>query len=192
MITVGYGDISPVNNVEKIFGILLLFISCGVFAFSLNSIGSIIQKFDKENKKFRKFISDVDHYLYKRGIKVSSIIKIKRYLEYSFEVKQSSGSNIRENLISSLPETLKNEFYIEQYRPIMEKDEFFNLFSEEFRNSLAYYIQEITLTPEEYISEKLPESEIIYFVLSGSLQLSITIGNTILDLNVLNVKLFLK
>ena len=42
MITVGYGDIVPVNNIERIFVIIITLISCGVFAYSVNSIGTIV------------------------------------------------------------------------------------------------------------------------------------------------------
>lgn len=42
MITVGYGDIIPVTSLERMFSVFITLISCGVFAYSVNSIGSII------------------------------------------------------------------------------------------------------------------------------------------------------
>ena len=39
MVTVGYGDITPTNNKELLVCIVSMFVSCGVFAFSVNSIG---------------------------------------------------------------------------------------------------------------------------------------------------------
>jgi hypothetical protein len=42
MITVGYGDIYPVNDNERLFVILVTLLSCGVFAYSVNAIGNII------------------------------------------------------------------------------------------------------------------------------------------------------
>ena len=36
MITVGYGDITPVNTIEFIFSVFTMLISCGVFAYGLN------------------------------------------------------------------------------------------------------------------------------------------------------------
>ncbi len=41
MITVGYGDITPVTVSEKIYCIFITLISCGVFAYVVNTIGSI-------------------------------------------------------------------------------------------------------------------------------------------------------
>lgn len=42
MLTIGYGDIIPSTNTEKIYVIVVSFIACGIFAYSFNSIGSII------------------------------------------------------------------------------------------------------------------------------------------------------
>lgn len=39
MSTIGYGDISPVSVLEKIYGIVISFLACGVFAFAVNMIG---------------------------------------------------------------------------------------------------------------------------------------------------------
>lgn len=35
----GYGDISPITVYEKIYGIVISFLACGVFAFAVNMIG---------------------------------------------------------------------------------------------------------------------------------------------------------
>ena len=42
MTTVGYGDLSPYTPIERFFGLILLLIACGVFAFTMNSIGSAL------------------------------------------------------------------------------------------------------------------------------------------------------
>ncbi len=42
MVTVGYGDITPKNNLELATANITMFVACGVFAFSVNSIGIIL------------------------------------------------------------------------------------------------------------------------------------------------------
>jgi hypothetical protein len=44
MITVGYGDITPVTNKERMLVIFITFVSCGMFAFSVNQIGVIVDE----------------------------------------------------------------------------------------------------------------------------------------------------
>lgn len=43
-ITVGYGDILPVNCDEMILCIITMLIACALFGYSLNTIGSIISE----------------------------------------------------------------------------------------------------------------------------------------------------
>lgn len=38
MNTVGFGDIVATNTIERIFSIFFVFIACGVFAYTINSI----------------------------------------------------------------------------------------------------------------------------------------------------------
>lgn len=45
MITVGYGDILPVNEYEMIACVIIMMIACGVFGYSLNVIGAIFSNF---------------------------------------------------------------------------------------------------------------------------------------------------
>lgn len=63
MITVGYGDITPVNTLERLFVICVMLISCGVFAYSLNSIGRILEELSRKDAIFRENISLLTSYL---------------------------------------------------------------------------------------------------------------------------------
>jgi hypothetical protein len=49
MVTVGYGDITPKNDVELVTANVVMYIACGVFAFSVNSIGIILQNLNEGN-----------------------------------------------------------------------------------------------------------------------------------------------
>lgn len=49
MITVGFGDICPLNVEEKLYVVLMTIISCGVFAYAVNTIGNIFSEISKQN-----------------------------------------------------------------------------------------------------------------------------------------------
>ena len=53
MVTVGYGDITPITNFEKIFIIFITILTCGVFAYSVNTIGSIFREISLKEAAFQ-------------------------------------------------------------------------------------------------------------------------------------------
>lgn len=50
MCTVGYGDISPRNYKEIMLAIITILVTCGVFAYMLNSIGVIFEELGQKRK----------------------------------------------------------------------------------------------------------------------------------------------
>ncbi len=68
MLTIGYGDITPTTNAEKIYIIVFAFIACGIFAYSINSVGIIVQEFSKKNKQFRRKMNNLQRYMKQRGL----------------------------------------------------------------------------------------------------------------------------
>lgn len=51
MTTIGFGDIVPTNVGETIVCIFSMIIACGVFGYTINSIGSIFLELKKEGEK---------------------------------------------------------------------------------------------------------------------------------------------
>jgi hypothetical protein len=46
MCTIGYGDITPVTVLEKIYVMISMIAACGVFAYIIGSIGYIVERSD--------------------------------------------------------------------------------------------------------------------------------------------------
>ena len=55
--TVGYGDINPLNSFEVIFTIIAIVAGCAGYAYNLNSIGLILQKLHKEDQEINQKIT---------------------------------------------------------------------------------------------------------------------------------------
>jgi hypothetical protein len=56
MITVGYGDLTPQNSQEVLFTCCAMLIGCGMFAYSINIIGTYTEKISRRNNEFRFFL----------------------------------------------------------------------------------------------------------------------------------------
>lgn len=68
MITVGYGDILPINNSEKIFVVVMTIGSCANFAYTVNTIGSIFQNLAEKKALLNKEKYIMLNYMKNRSI----------------------------------------------------------------------------------------------------------------------------
>ncbi len=53
MVTVGYGDIVPINIYEKIYFICFAVVSCMTFAYVVNTIGSLFSEIEKRENEYQ-------------------------------------------------------------------------------------------------------------------------------------------
>jgi Ion channel len=75
MTTVGYGgkifviaDITPQNNYERIICNITMFMACGVFAFSVNSIGIVLQNLYKSRLEYVRSVTLINNFMSKNKI----------------------------------------------------------------------------------------------------------------------------
>ena len=68
MITLGYGDIVPQTIPEKIYVIFTAMIGCGIFAYSVNKVGMIINDMNKKSSELRSKIALLSAHMKRRGV----------------------------------------------------------------------------------------------------------------------------
>lgn len=54
MVTVGYGDITPSTTQERIYTMCAMMLASGVFAYTINSIGTIVSRYNILAGQFRE------------------------------------------------------------------------------------------------------------------------------------------
>lgn len=63
MITVGYGDMVPRTDLEREVVVLLTLVSCGMFAYTVNQIGSIFDEIRTRDKIYKNKMNSISNYL---------------------------------------------------------------------------------------------------------------------------------
>jgi hypothetical protein len=68
MITVGYGDVTPKNPIECTFSIITMFFTGMVYAYSLNSIGNIIENINRINRDYKDDMEVIHRFMREEGV----------------------------------------------------------------------------------------------------------------------------
>lgn len=71
--TVGYGDIHPVNDTERMYGIFMFVVGAVVYASIFANVTSLLGKFDEAKNKFTDSVSSVGEFFRVRAALVHSI-----------------------------------------------------------------------------------------------------------------------
>jgi len=173
MNTVGYGDIVPQNDIERIFCIFFIYIACGLFAYTLNVVGNIIQQISKNKSQFLNNIMVINGYLNKKNINFDLRMRIRKYLEYVLE-EEITNNNAEENsIIDKLSSSLKEELLLETNGKILKGIPFFiNNFSEETLRKLVFKLMELHYMPGDIIYQQGDYvNNSLYIVWKGEVEL---------------------
>jgi len=65
IVTVGYGDVTPQNPLERLFACFFILIGCFAFGYCINCIGTIFQEMSQEHNNFIESIAEIDLYMRK-------------------------------------------------------------------------------------------------------------------------------
>ncbi|EAR83299.2 cyclic nucleotide-binding domain protein (macronuclear) [Tetrahymena thermophila SB210] len=176
MITLGYGDYVPKTSYERVFVIFITLISCGVFAYSINQIGTIVTNITKKKSQFQQKMAQISGYLNERGIKNNMIMKIKENFAY-LQRETEKDMEVHNIIQTQLCKSLRKEVFREMYIQILKGCKAFNLnYSEQFLLNLAPLLKEKKFSPEEIIYEQDNPNLNLYFIVKGEVQLFLDMG----------------
>ncbi|KAL4499048.1 hypothetical protein ABPG72_016950 [Tetrahymena utriculariae] len=171
MITVGFGDIVPYSLIERVYVIIMQLISCGVFAYAINTIGSIFQEIARKSAEYRQQKQEIIDYMMRRKITKQTQIKILKYLEY-IHSSSEAGHQKGYEILNLLSKRLRDVVYKEYYGRILIQYKLFSRkFSEKFLKTLSLYMREQTLGPGEVLYNEGELDQRLFYVQSGQIEL---------------------
>lgn len=152
IVTVGYGDIYPENEIEVLVAIFIILVGCGVFAYSLNSIGEIINDMTRDENEFRFYMRKLNIFLRNKSVSSELQLKIRKYLEYVWK-EDENVKEIEENIMEKLSNSLRKQLNFQINHTILSKLEVLKRnFSEEFLSELVFSLENMKLSPNETYS----------------------------------------
>ncbi|CAD8191214.1 unnamed protein product [Paramecium pentaurelia] len=182
--TVGYGDVTPQSNLEKIVTIILIMISSIQLPFSVNTVGNIITEMSAFSEERKRKLRIINSYMNKSFMSSGLQMQIRQYLTYYWENQVVSQSEEEKEIIDSLSEFLRQQLISEAHQKIFDQCTLFKIpFSQQFKRQLIKEVEEVLLTPEQDL--KSANDILLYYIEDGSIQICLQQGRKI-NLGIVN------
>jgi len=120
MVTVGYGDVLPITAIEKTVCVILMLVSCGIFAYSMNTIGNILENFNQEEMEIAQKMEVINTYMSKKNVNKQMQYGIRKYLDYYWREASERDSEAEEKIIQQLSDSLRENLLIEANKIVLK------------------------------------------------------------------------
>lgn len=173
MNTVGYGDIVPQSPIEKFYSIFFIYFACWIFAYTLNSIGIILQDINKMNHDYIRNMNLINGYMKQKNINFDLRMRIRKYIQFIWTEEKAHNEVETSQVINKLSNSLRQELLLQANGIILRELPMFHLnFSEETLKKIVYTMKEVSFIPGDTIyNSNDNDDKSLYILRSGEIEL---------------------
>ena len=163
--TVGYGDIIPTNNAERLYCLLSMLISALVFGYMIGSIGTLIQYLDRQSVLVEEKTDAVKEYVEWRKLPRELSHRVKGYYNFFF-TRRTAFDEVE--LLGGLSPSLRADVTKFVLRQTLGRVPLFSSqLDPEFQMQVLQYIKPASHARHETIFHRGDVSRELVFLLKG-------------------------
>lgn len=174
--TVGYGDITPQTNLQRVYTMIVMILGAGFYGFIIGNVANILAKRDVAKMHHLEKMEKVNAFLRYRNIPGRIQQRIRNYYAYLWESRLGYDEA---SVLSDLPNNLKEEVALFLNREIIEKVAIFKGASEELIRDLVVQLKAVVFTPDDHVFKAGETGENMYFICRGKVEVTSRDGKTI-------------
>ncbi|CAD8093468.1 unnamed protein product [Paramecium primaurelia] len=173
MFTVGYGDLTPKTQIERVVTILFIILSSVQLPYSVNTVGNIIQQISAYGEERKNKLRTINSYMQRKTVPYTLQNQIRQYLDYYWQLQASEESEDEKQIIQQLPENLRDTLMIKANHSFFNKVSLFkDNFSIAFKQKLLKKINHLVLQPGQIIEipDEKQDCPILFYIEEGTIE----------------------
>ncbi|EAR97897.2 cation channel family protein (macronuclear) [Tetrahymena thermophila SB210] len=175
--TIGYGDIVPKSDGEKVFISSMAIFTSIIFGYILMNIQNVYKEYYCVKKVYIKHLAQLNNYLFSRDVNPHLQQMARKYLKYVHTQNFQKGVHPNQTL-NILSKFLREEITEEIFKRSIKNIPFLQQFSQQFLNALSLKMKEVSYGPDEMImksgSYHVPQ---LYYILKGKVEVYLDQSN---------------
>ena len=116
--TVGYGDITPTNDLERLYSLFALLTGALVFGYMLSSIGSLVAAIDRQAALSEERMDEIKEYMRWRQLPRDLVVRLRRYYIFYYSRKTAFDE---EMILGGLTPALRLEANLTLSAPLLAR-----------------------------------------------------------------------
>ncbi len=174
--TVGYGDVTPVNNAQTLYVIGVMIIGVGVYAYIIGNIASIVTNIDPVRARYLEQRERMTGFMHYRHLPRALQHRVREYYDYLWEQRRVFDET---KILKELPPSLHLEVSLFLKRDLIENVSLFQGASDAFIREVALELESVVFTPGDLIIKAGERGSDMFFISQGTVEILTPDGTTV-------------
>lgn len=80
--TIGYGDVAPVTDGERLLSIFGMVVGCSVYAYTIGAVAGVVERMDKPSTEFYQHLDDLNSFMSENNLPAELRRRLRSYFTY--------------------------------------------------------------------------------------------------------------
>lgn len=171
MTTVGFGDIVPITLIERVYSILAMVLSAGIYAYVIASMSAIVSLMNISHARYYDKINELNAYMANRGVPSELQVRTRKFVRYYLQKKTVFDEAA---LFDVLPSSLREELLAHYVKTVVQHLRFFQQVEPQFAADVALLLQPVFFAPQSLVVVMDTEASEMFIVSTGTLVVILT------------------
>lgn len=177
MTTIGYGDITPGTNGERVYGLFAMWVGAGIFAYALTNVVTLVFNMNQEKVMFERLLDKITEVMDKKKITASLKKRISQYMFYRFLNSHGDLFDATNEVLKYLSPSLKGEVMVEITSSLFEACPNLNQFGAHFMQRCSKNLEITSVCPGELLMRQGTPFFHTYYIAAGIVEV-LTVENS--------------
>jgi CRP-like cAMP-binding protein len=164
--TVGYGDIVPTTDVERLLAVGWMIFGVYFFSFTIGSLSSILSSIDTKETILTTKLAIIDEFVRDAHLDRSMRNRLRTSIKYNSE-KEGYSLTDKQDLFYELPKSLRHEVAMVMHQGVVKELPFFTERDPMLAATVVPFLQHLFVKSGSPVYQEKDYADEIYFIVKG-------------------------
>jgi hypothetical protein len=167
MTSIGYGDILPITNVEKLASLFIMIVGATTYAGLFGTFVVVIDGYYHEIRENQQLLEKTVRWAKLRNLSEANMAKILHYYNFA---RKTAGHINRYETFNNFPMSLKTEISMFIYEDLINNMTLFEVGDSSFIMGLVRYMKPRLYMKGDYVTRTGDLADFMFFIKSGKVE----------------------